>query len=73
MKFYSSFLIRCWLIRDSPAEERFVIDVEHIQSGCHLRAASLPEVETWMMEACRTVELATDAARAGGRKLNSGQ
>jgi hypothetical protein len=73
MKLYSSFLIRCWLIRDSPVEERFVIDVEHIQTGGHQRAASLLEVETWMMEACRTVPLAADAARTGGRKLNSGQ
>lgn len=43
MKFYSSFLVRCWVIREEgQAErivpERIVFDVEHIQKGEHWRA-----------------------------------
>ncbi len=54
MKFYNSFLIRCWLICEAPAEEnqaeeRFVFDVEHIQKGEHLRAANPAEALEWMM------------------------
>jgi hypothetical protein len=65
MKLYSSFLIRCWLIHDSAQDERPVIDVEHIQTGGHTRAASLAEAEQWMFEACRTMrapaEVVSDA------------
>jgi hypothetical protein len=38
MKQYSSFLIRCWVIRDEGQPERIVFDVEHIQTGEHWRA-----------------------------------
>lgn len=63
MKFYSSFLIRCWLIRNEPATtqpattqpaaaleagEKFVFDVEHIQNGERLRATTPQEALTWM-------------------------
>ena len=72
MKLYSSFLIRCWLIDDSARGERSVIDVEHIQTGGHTRAASLAEVEEWMFEACRTPRTPAGAARGAGRKPDGG-
>jgi hypothetical protein len=58
MKLYSSFLIRCWLIRDlSPeeksADEKFVFDIEHIQKGEHLRLAGPKEAMEWIMAALR--------------------
>jgi hypothetical protein len=68
MKLYSSFLIRCWLVHDSACDERSVIDVEHIQTGCHTRAASLAEAEEWMVEACRTMQPPRRAVRVDGRK-----
>jgi hypothetical protein len=70
MKLYSSFLIRCWLIQDTPHEERSVIDIEHIQTGHHTRAASLTEAETWMLEACRNMQPPVVATRHVGRNLN---
>ena len=72
MKLYSSFLIRCWLIHDAADDERSVIDVEHIQTGCHTRASSLTEAETWMFEACRTMQPPAEAVRDVGTKLNDG-
>ena len=39
MKFYSSFLIRCWLIENAQRGEKKIIDVEHIQRGGHTRVA----------------------------------
>ena len=68
MKTYSSFLIRCWLICEPPLEERSIIEVEHIQTGVHTRAASLIEVEEWMLESCRSTRSDTKAARAAGRE-----
>jgi hypothetical protein len=66
MKLYSSFLIRCWLIQDSSQGERSVIDIEHIQSGGHIRAATLSEAENWILEACRaTLPVAKAIQRAG--------
>jgi hypothetical protein len=38
MKSYSSFLVRCWVIREEGQAERVVFDVEHIQKGEHWRA-----------------------------------
>lgn len=66
MKLYSSFLIRCWLIHDSPESEKSVIDVEHIQTGERRRAVTLTEAEQWMFEACRTVHEPTDVAQDVG-------
>jgi hypothetical protein len=63
MKLYSSFLIRCWLISDLAEGERPVIEVEHIQTGGHTRAASLAEAELWMFEACRTTRAPAGAFR----------
>jgi hypothetical protein len=62
MKLYSSFLIRCWLINDSTLGERSVIDIEHIQTGGHTRAASLAEAEEWIFEACRTMRASAGEA-----------
>lgn len=49
MRTYSSFLIRCWLIKDESRETRFVFDVEHIQTGKRIRAPSLAEAQAWML------------------------
>ena len=73
MKLYSSFLIRCWLIADPSHDERSVIDVEHIQTGGHRRAASLAEIEEWMFDTCRTMRLETSAVRDAEQKLNGGE
>ncbi|HZS08677.1 MAG TPA: hypothetical protein VFD58_27835 [Blastocatellia bacterium] len=54
MKLYSSFLIRCWMIREAAQNEKFVFDVEHIQRGEHLRAGSPDEVYQWMMTVLQT-------------------
>ena len=64
MKLYSSFLIRCWLIREPAHDERPIIDVEHIQTGGRTRVNSLSEAERWMLEACRTAQTADGAAQA---------
>ena len=53
MRLYNSFLVRCWLIRDSPERERVAVDVEHIQTGGHMRAASLDEMQEWVLTSCR--------------------
>jgi hypothetical protein len=72
MKLYSSFLIRCWLIHDSTQDERPVIDVEHIQTGGHVRVASLAEADKWMFEVCRTMRAPAKAvpdAKRGRERL----
>jgi hypothetical protein len=71
MKLYSSFLIRCWLIHDAERGEGSVIDVEHIQSGGHKRAASLSEAEEWMFEACRTGRASVEEQPQRRRKVKS--
>ena len=64
MKLYNSFLVRCWLILDSPEKEgRVVLNVEHIQTGGHIRVANLTEAETWMLGACRTTQPPAEAAQ----------
>ena len=70
MKLYSSFLIRCWLINDPAQGERSVIDVEHIQSGGHTRAATLAEAERWMFDACRTIQSALTPFFENGQVAN---
>jgi hypothetical protein len=69
MKLYNSFLVRCWLIRDSPKKERVVVDVEHIQTGGHMRAASLDEIQEWVLTSCRAAwpgDASPDEAHAPG-------
>ena len=70
MKLYSSFLIRCWLIHDPAYSERPIIDVEHIQTGGHTRVTNLAEAESWMFEACRTMNAPAPDAE---QKLNGGE
>lgn len=53
MKLYSSFLLRCWVIRDE-AEPKIVFDIEHIQNGEHRRAATADEAMAWILAACQT-------------------
>ena len=56
MRLYNSFLVRCWLIRTTPEGERSVLDIEHIQTGEHLRPSSFSEAEDWMHEALHRAE-----------------
>jgi hypothetical protein len=41
MKLYSSFLLRCWVIREEA--EKMVFDIEHIQKGERQRTATPEE------------------------------
>lgn len=63
MKLYNSFLLRCWVIRGTvpeefpsqlivPPVEKMVFDIEHIQNGEHLRAASPHEAIEWIVAVC---------------------
>ncbi len=54
MKSYNSFLIRCWLIHLESKDDKCVIDIQHMQSGEHKRAATLTEIQEWMMNECRS-------------------
>jgi hypothetical protein len=53
MKRYGSFLIRCWLVREPPQDERSVFSVEHIQTGERMRVESLRDAQDWIVAACR--------------------
>ncbi|HMX26095.1 MAG TPA: hypothetical protein PKC13_10870 [Blastocatellia bacterium] len=50
MKFYGSFLIRCWMIRNEENDLRTVFDVEYIQRGEHLRVSELDEANQWILQ-----------------------
>ena len=56
MKSYSSFLIRCWVIREE-AEEKLVFDIEHIQKGDHLRAATPEAAMEWIVAASHSEQI----------------
>jgi hypothetical protein len=49
MKIYNSFLIRCWLLRNTTQADRLVFEIEHIQSGERKRGASLAEIQSLML------------------------
>jgi hypothetical protein len=51
MKLYSSFLLRCWVIRDES--EKIVFDIEQIQTGEHRRTATPEEALQWILTACQ--------------------
>ena len=51
MKLYSSFLLRCWVIRDES--EKIVFDIEHIQKGERQRTATPEEALQWILAACQ--------------------
>lgn len=56
MKLYSSFLLRCWVIREDAEHivpEKFVFDIEQIQTGEHQRIASPEDALQWILTACR--------------------
>jgi hypothetical protein len=55
-KVYTSFVVRCWVLKDQPLGERSVLDVEHVQSGERLRAANFTEASAWMDAVARTAE-----------------
>lgn len=51
MKIYNSFLIRCWLLRDSAQADRSIFEIEHIQTGERHRAASVAEIQRLLLAA----------------------
>lgn len=51
MKFYGSFLIRCWFHPGDEGQRQIVFDVEHIQHGERLRFGNSEEAWQWMMKA----------------------
>ena len=53
MKFYGSFLCRCWVIHEESQDVRTVFKIEHIQTGAQRRVADFAEAEQWMVEQCR--------------------
>ena len=52
MKLYSSFLVRCWVIKEEAAQ-RFVFDLEQIQTGEHWRALKPEDAFAQLMQACQ--------------------
>lgn len=54
MKLYSSFLVRCWVIRDGA--EKIVFDIEHIQKGERQRTATPEEALQWIVAACQNCQ-----------------
>jgi hypothetical protein len=54
MKLYSSFLVRCWVIRDGA--EKIVFDIEHIQKGERQRTATPEEALQWIVAACQNYQ-----------------
>jgi hypothetical protein len=51
MKIYNSFLIRCWLLRDTAQADRSIFEIEHIQTGERHRAASVAEIQRLLLAA----------------------
>ena len=51
MKIYNSFLIRCWLLRNTSQAERSVFEIEHIQTGERQRVTSFAEMQNLMRAA----------------------
>lgn len=51
MKLYSSFLLRCWVIRDGA--EKIVFDIEHIQKGERRRLDTPQEALQWIITECQ--------------------
>ena len=67
MRVYSSFLVRCWITEDESQGEQSVLQIEHIQTGASVRAATLTEVEPWILAACRharAVEVSKEAEKS---------
>ncbi|MBI1760527.1 MAG: hypothetical protein HYR56_03735 [Acidobacteria bacterium] len=64
MKLYSSFLVRCWVIREAGPAERVVFDVEHIQTGEHWRALTPAAALERITQISRQVTPVADIAPA---------
>jgi hypothetical protein len=79
MRTYNSFLIRCWLAREPPQEERVVFAVEHIQTGERTKVLSLRAAQDWIEAACRAARAApcgeaeARAAGEGSRQAGPGE
>jgi hypothetical protein len=79
MKLYSSFLLRCWVIRDEAekiAPEKIVFDIEQIQTGEHRRTATPEEALQWILTACQNSQpdaLETEPEEPDLQALPTGQ
>jgi hypothetical protein len=51
MKIKKSFFIRWLMTRDNTQNEKFVFDIEHVQSGDKHRVSSFDEAQEWMKQA----------------------
>lgn len=51
MKLYSSFLLRCWVIREE--NEKIIFDIEQIQTGARQRTAAPADALQWILTACQ--------------------
>ncbi|MCA1616663.1 MAG: hypothetical protein LC800_21750 [Acidobacteria bacterium] len=66
MKFYNSFLIRCWSIATPTDGERAVYDIEHFQTGERNRADTLAQIQQWITDACQCARPERAAPQEGG-------
>ena len=65
MKLYSSFLLRCWVIRDESdhlVPAKIVFDIEQIQTGERQRIANPEEALQWILVACQNSQPAETEA-----------
>lgn len=53
MRFYTSFVVRCWVLEEPGLGRRSIVDLEHIQTGDHYRVASLTEAQQQMADTCQ--------------------
>lgn len=54
MKSYSSFLLRCWVIREES--EKIIFDVEQIQTGERQRATTPEDALQWILAVCQNYQ-----------------
>lgn len=60
MKLYSSFLVRCWVLREETQAERITFEVEHIQQGQHWRGLTPAEALAQMLQICQHAQPETE-------------
>ncbi|MDQ3817106.1 MAG: hypothetical protein M3362_05380 [Acidobacteriota bacterium] len=69
MRFYTSFVVRCWVLEEPGLGRRSIVDLEHIQTGDHYRVTSLTEAQRQMDDTCKAVS----SSRLASRQENSGE
>ena len=66
MKSYSSFLVRCWLLKEEGEPKR-VFNIKHIQSGQQTRTNDLSEAQAWMAEMTESAQAEAKTASGADR------